>query len=125
MQQNENYGTGTCYILDFGIYSTKNQHIALCFLVVVCLFFFFNFSLKVVLCFVHEAECSGIGPSLSLLCRKTRSWGRSEHSRLLLSCGWAPDGKSANGGVLSNRDFVRLTTVLTTHRTREGGLARN
>ena len=60
---------------------------------------------------------------------------------LLLSCGWngrgshwALDGKSANGGVLSNRSdvinyitfvFITLASppVLTTRRTREGGLS--
>lgn len=103
--------------------STENQHTPLwVFVFVFChwFFFFFNFSPKVVFLFVHEAGCSERGPSLSSLCRETRSWGRSEHPRLLLSCGWnerrahwALDGKSANGCVLSTRAFVKLTNYIT------------
>lgn len=64
--------------------STKSQHTALCFLISGC--FCKNFSPKVVLFFIHEAECSGRGPSLSSLCRKlSHGVGRSEHSKLPLS----------------------------------------
>ena len=116
----------------------KIQHITLCFHVVIIIFIFHP---KLLLFFVHEAECSGRDSSLCSLCREIKSCGRPEHSGLLLSCDWngrgshwALDGKSANVGILSNRsDVTNYSTFVfftfasppgfTTHRTREGGVS--
>lgn len=63
MQQKLNYGFGKCYVFDFGIFSTKNQHTALCFHVVVVVVFIFHPKLCLFFFFVHETKCSARGYS--------------------------------------------------------------